>query len=312
MDYLSARDNQGHGTHTASTAGGAFVRNVSLFGNGRGTLRGGAPLARLAIYKVLWSDSRLGSGADILKGIDEAIHDGVDVLSMSIGKSIPLFSDVNELNPVAVGSFHAIAKGISVVCAGGNEGSIQQTVENVAPWLFTVAASTIDRAFLASITTLGDNATYLVMTSSDQLIKFIFQLGHIIIGFDFMIGTNVLEKGHCRDAVGYGRKVFKSLLWFNLDYFVRFLVGILIILEGRCAGLLGSNIHISGNVVLLCFTDLAKKAGASNVVMPGKQAKVVGIIYAGQHNDILGPCDTPCIHVDTHVGTKLFTYYLNE
>ncbi|XP_022931500.1 subtilisin-like protease SBT3.7 [Cucurbita moschata] len=259
MDYLSARDNEGHGTHTASTAGGAFVRNVSYFGNGRGTLRGGAPLARLAIYKVLWSDSRLGSGADILKGIDEAIHDGVDVLSMSIGKSIPLFSDVNELNPVAVGSFHAIAKGISVVCAGGNEGSIQQTVENVAPWLFTVAATTIDRAFLASITTLGDNATYL--------------------------GQTFLKKD---------------------------IVGMLLAMDRRCAGLLGSNIPISGNVVLLCFTDLAKKAGASNVVMPGKPAKVVGIIYAGQHNDILGPCDTPCIHVDTHVGTQLFTYYLND
>ncbi|XP_022984814.1 subtilisin-like protease SBT3.9 [Cucurbita maxima] len=258
-DYLSARDNEGHGTHTASTAGGAFVRNVSYFGNGRGTLRGGAPLARLAIYKVLWSDSRLGSGADILKGIDEAIHDGVDVLSMSIGKSIPLFPDVNDVNPVAVGSFHAIAKGISVVCAGGNEGSIQQTVENVAPWLFTVAASTIDRAFLVSITTLGDNATYL--------------------------GQMFLRKD---------------------------IVGMLVAMDGRCAGILGGDIPISGNVVLLCFTDLAKTAPASNAVMPGKQAKVVGVIYAGQQTDNLVPCDIPCIHVDTHVGTKLFTYLLND
>ncbi|KAG6577197.1 Subtilisin-like protease 3.7, partial [Cucurbita argyrosperma subsp. sororia] len=246
-DYLSARDNKGHGTHTASTAGGAFVRNVSYFGNGRGTLRGGAPLARLAIYKVLWSDSLLGSDADILKGIDEAIHDGVDVLSMSIGKSIPLFPVVYDVNPVAVGSFHAIAKGISVVCAGGNEGSIQQTVENVAPWLFTVAATTIDRAFLASITTLGDNATYL--------------------------GQTFLKKD---------------------------IVGKLVVMDRRCAGILGSDIPISGNVVLLCFIDLAMKAAASNAVMPGKQAKVVGVIYAGQHNDILGSGDIPSIYVDTH------------
>ncbi|XP_022931494.1 subtilisin-like protease SBT3.9 isoform X2 [Cucurbita moschata] len=258
-DYLSARDNKGHGTHTASTAGGAFVRNVSYFGNGRGTLRGGAPLARLAIYKVLWSDSLLGSDADILKGIDEAIHDGVDVLSMSIGKSIPLFPVVYDVNPVAVGSFHAIAKGISVVCAGGNEGSIQQTVENVAPWLFTVAASTIDRAFLASITTLGDNATYL--------------------------GQTFLKKD---------------------------VVGKLVVMDRRCAGILGSDIPISGNVVLLCFIDLAMKAGASNAVMPGKQAKVVGVIYAGQHNDILGSGDIPSIYVDTHVGTKLFNYLITD
>ncbi|KAG6577196.1 Subtilisin-like protease 3.7, partial [Cucurbita argyrosperma subsp. sororia] len=246
-DYLSARDNKGHGTHTASTAGGAFVRNVSYFGNRRGTLRGGAPLARLAIYKVIWSDRRLGSAADILKGIDEAIHDGVDVLSMSIGGSIPLPPDVSEWNTVAIGSFHATARGVSVVCAGGNEGSIQQTVVNVAPWLFTVAASTIDRAFLTSITTLGDNATYL--------------------------GQTFLKKD---------------------------VVGKLVVMDRRCAGHLGSDIPIGGNVVLLCFIDLAKKAAASNPVMPVKQAKVVGVIYAGQHTDILGPCDVPCIHVDTH------------
>lgn len=161
-EYLSPRDANGHGTHTASTAAGSFVGNISYKGLGGGTLRGGAPKARLAIYKVCW-DVFGGecAAADILKAFDEAIHDGVDVLSLSIGNSIPLFSDVDERDGIATGSFHAVAKGITVVCGAANDGPQAQTVQNTAPWILTVAASTIDRAFPTPIT-LGNNITLLV------------------------------------------------------------------------------------------------------------------------------------------------------
>ncbi|XP_015866201.3 subtilisin-like protease SBT3.9 isoform X2 [Ziziphus jujuba] len=160
-EYLSPRDANGHGTHTASTAAGSFVGNISYKGLGGGTLRGGAPKARLAIYKVCW-DVFGGecAAADILKAFDEAIHDGVDVLSLSIGNSIPLFSDVDERDGIATGSFHAVAKGITVVCGAANDGPQAQTVQNTAPWILTVAASTIDRAFPTPIT-LGNNITLL-------------------------------------------------------------------------------------------------------------------------------------------------------
>ncbi|KAF4354591.1 hypothetical protein G4B88_026876 [Cannabis sativa] len=98
------------------------------------------------------------SSADILKAFDEAIHDGVDVLSLSIGFKIPMFSDVDERDGIATGSFHAMARGITVVCGAGNDGPSAQTVQNTAPWILTVAASSIDRAFVNSIT-LGNNKT---------------------------------------------------------------------------------------------------------------------------------------------------------
>ncbi|RXH77981.1 hypothetical protein DVH24_039952 [Malus domestica] len=59
----------------------------------------------------------------MLKAFDEAIHDGVDVLSLSLVNYVPLFSDVDERDGIATGSFHVVAKGITVMCATGNNGS---------------------------------------------------------------------------------------------------------------------------------------------------------------------------------------------
>ncbi|OVA04694.1 Peptidase S8/S53 domain [Macleaya cordata] len=155
-DYLSPRDILGHGTHTSSIAGGSFVANASYKGIGLGTVRGGAPRARLVMYKVCWSVlGGICASADMLKAFDEAIHDGVDVLSVSLGSNIPFFSDIDDSDGITTSSFHAVTKGITVVCSGGNEGPFSQTVGNTSPWVLTVAASTIDRSFPTPIT-LGD------------------------------------------------------------------------------------------------------------------------------------------------------------
>lgn len=163
---MSPRDAIGHGTHTSSTAAGSLVRNASYKGLALGIARGGAPRARLAMYKVCWN---IGGGqcasADLLKAFDEAINDGVDVLSVSIGGSVPFFSDVDERDGIATGAFHAVAKGITVVCSAGNSGPFGQTVENTAPWILTVAASTVDRGYPTSIM-LGNNRTILVFATT--------------------------------------------------------------------------------------------------------------------------------------------------
>ncbi|XP_078154562.1 subtilisin-like protease SBT5.4 isoform X2 [Carex rostrata] len=139
------RDNDGHGTHTLSTTGGTFVANVSFFGQGNGTAKGGSPHARVATYKVCWPKCY---DADILAAFDAAISDGVHVLSVSLGKKFPVdyFKD-----GVAIGSFHAVKNGIKVVCSAGNKGPTAGTVLNLAPWIFTVAASTMDREFPAYV-----------------------------------------------------------------------------------------------------------------------------------------------------------------
>ena len=138
-------DNEGHGTHTASTIAGAAVRGASLYGIAEGTARGGVPSSRLAMYKVCWGPSC--SDVDILAGFDDAIADGVDVISLSIGGATrDYFSD-----PIAIGAFHAMRRGVLTACSAGNEGPYSGTVQNVAPWIFTVAASGIDRKFSTEV-----------------------------------------------------------------------------------------------------------------------------------------------------------------
>lgn len=143
-------DDDGHGTHTASTAAGNFVRGANVFGNANGTAAGIAPLAHLAIYKVC-SPTRC-SDVDILAAMDAAIDDGVDVLSLSLGGPAgPFFSE-----SVAVGAFSAIERGIFVSTSAGNDGPFLGSVQNGAPWVLTVGASTTDR-MLRATAVLGNN-----------------------------------------------------------------------------------------------------------------------------------------------------------
>ena len=139
------RDMDGHGTHTLSTAAGSPVPGASVFGFGNGTASGGSPRARVAAYRVCYPPVN-GSecfDADILAAFDAAIHDGVHVLSLSLGGDPSSYFD----DGIAIGSFHAVRRGIAVVCSAGNSGPALGTASNLAPWIFTTGASTMDRDF---------------------------------------------------------------------------------------------------------------------------------------------------------------------
>lgn len=162
MEYCSARDFLSHGTHTASTAVGSRVRNANLFGFADGVARGGAPRARLAVYKVCWNRDFDGkcTEVDVLAAFDEALHDGVDVISASFGKGPPLqafFSSGSD-----IGSFHAMQLGVSVVFSAGNDGPDPAKVGNVNPWSICVAASSTDRSFPTRIL-LDDGTSFVVI-----------------------------------------------------------------------------------------------------------------------------------------------------
>lgn len=158
----TARDFVGHGTHTLSTAAGNFAPGATFFGNGNGTAKGGSPKARVAAYKVCWSTNDAGSchEADILQAFDHAIHDGVDVISASIGSSNP-YTEALLTDGMSIGAFHAVARNVVVVCSAGNDGPSPLSVTNVAPWSFTVAASTMDRDFRSRIS-LSNNQSIIV------------------------------------------------------------------------------------------------------------------------------------------------------
>ncbi|MFQ6642025.1 hypothetical protein Gotur_015659 [Gossypium turneri] len=127
--FKTVRDHEGHGSHTLSTAGGNFVDGASVFGYGNGTAKGGSPKARVAAYKVCWPpvNGNQCFDADIMAAFDAAISDGVDVLSVSLGGEPAEFFE----DGIAIGSFHAVKKGISV--------------------MFTVGASTLDREFTSYV-----------------------------------------------------------------------------------------------------------------------------------------------------------------
>jgi subtilisin family serine protease len=154
-EVASARDINGHGSHTASTAAGDY--NTNMVVNGNSLLGSGmAPAARIAVYKALWHTgaSASGSTADLVQAIEDAIVDGVDVINYSISGSLS-----SDVDPVEVEFMYAAAAGVFVSASAGNSGPGASTVAHNSPWLTTVAAGTHDRAFQATVT-LGNGASY--------------------------------------------------------------------------------------------------------------------------------------------------------
>ncbi|KAJ7947213.1 Subtilisin-like protease [Quillaja saponaria] len=129
-DYLSPRDKDGHGTHTSSTVGGRTVSNVSALGG------------------QSKADGNTCFEEDMLAAIDDAINDGVDILSISIGTDMPV---AYKEDGIAIGALHATKNNIVVACSAGNSGPAPSTLSNTAPWIITVGASSLDRTFVGPV-----------------------------------------------------------------------------------------------------------------------------------------------------------------
>ena len=154
-EFNSPRDFGGHGTHTATTAGG----NADVMPTGGaaafGPMSGIAPRARIAAYKVCWETGAGGScfSTDSVAAIDQAVADGVDVINFSISGSRTNFRD-----SVEIAFLFAADAGVFVAASAGNSGPNSSTVAHPGPWLTTVAAGTHNRNGEGSVT-LGNGTT---------------------------------------------------------------------------------------------------------------------------------------------------------
>ena len=168
-DYLSPRDGNSHGTHTASTAAGNVVEGVTVDGRviDDGTAAGMAPGAKVAAYKVCWEGRPgLGGGcfnSDSVAAVNDAVADGVDVINYSIGGG----SESDVLDPVEQAFRGASNAGVFVAVSAGNSGPGASTFDHPSPWITTVAAATFRRAFLA--VELGDGRRFVGASTTDTL-----------------------------------------------------------------------------------------------------------------------------------------------
>lgn len=159
-EYLSPRDGDGHGSHTASTAAGNPDVPASIDGVSFGTITGVAPAAKIAAYKVCWTgqDPTVTSDdgcatSDLVAAIEAATADGVDVLNFSIGGG----AAQTTVSPTDQAFLGAAAAGIFVSASAGNDGPGSSTLDNASPWITTVAASTIP-SYEATVTLGNDVA----------------------------------------------------------------------------------------------------------------------------------------------------------
>jgi hypothetical protein len=139
-EFISPRDSDGHGTHTATTAGGNENVQASLAGVPVAEISGIAPRARVAAYKACWQEPGAPSAgctfSDSMAATDQAVADGVDILSFSVGTAFA-FND-----PQDIAFLFAADAGVFVSRSAGNEGPGPQTTAAGEPWVTTVAAST--------------------------------------------------------------------------------------------------------------------------------------------------------------------------
>lgn len=112
----------------ASIAAGRLTKNANYYGLGQGSARGAVPSARIAAYKVCEPPPHGCPEFAIMAAFDDAIADGVDIISISAGPGVAGPFDGDS---IAIGAFHAMAKGVLTVQSAGSSGPESSCVCNV-------------------------------------------------------------------------------------------------------------------------------------------------------------------------------------
>ncbi|KAK8307489.1 hypothetical protein V6Z12_D03G199400 [Gossypium hirsutum] len=156
-DVSSPYDADGHGSHTASIAAGNHDIRVIVDGFDYGAASGMAPGARIAVYKALYTFG--GYMSDVVAAVDQAVEDGVDILSLSAGPSSVPSGDSAFLDVLELQLLFATKAGVLVVQAAGNGGPSSSSVISFSPWITSVAASITDRKYNTTIV-LGNGQSF--------------------------------------------------------------------------------------------------------------------------------------------------------
>lgn len=157
VEFRSARDDDGHGTHTATIAAGNFGVEAAIRDLPLGTISGIAPRAHVAVYKVCGERGCYTS--DSAAAVQQAILDGVDVINYSISGGANPYADI-----VSLAFLDAYNAGVFVATSAGNTGPSPGTVNHRGPWVTTVASVQHDRTFRNELSVFG--TTTLTLTGA--------------------------------------------------------------------------------------------------------------------------------------------------
>ena len=145
------KDHNGHGTAVAMTAAGMPVSGPY------GAMSGVAPKAYIGVYKVF--PGARGSTRDdiVLKALDDAVADGMDVVNISLGIE-PAQRPEDDMMVAAVE--RASAGGVIVTKSAGNSGPTPSTLTSPAsaPSGITVGAQRNQRDFANPAAVVGDKS----------------------------------------------------------------------------------------------------------------------------------------------------------
>lgn len=158
-EFDSARDSNGHGTHTLTTAAGNGDVAADIYGIPRGDVSGIAPRAHVVAYKGCGLTGCFSS--DTSAAIQQAVADGVDVVNYSISGGGNPYGDV-----VSLAMLDAYNGGTLVVPSAGNSGPGADTVAHREPWSLTVGASTTDRHFISTVDLTAGNGDTLQLSGA--------------------------------------------------------------------------------------------------------------------------------------------------
>jgi subtilisin family serine protease len=153
-EFDSARDSNGHGSHTQSTSSGNHSVDASIFGIPRGMTNGIAPRAHVVMGRVCGISGCFSS--DSAAAVQQLVADGVDIINFSIAGGSDPYNDT-----VSLAFRDAYNAGVLVTPSAGNSGPGADTVGHREPWTLTVGASTTDRHFISDITLSAGNGDVL-------------------------------------------------------------------------------------------------------------------------------------------------------